>query len=122
MDTNRLLALEVEAQHRVNEISNLLVRNEKLDDIINTISIWKRQAGKLLITGISGKIGDDTIMGQINLSHLSGAVAVPDLLLKLAHKKLSELDAEAERILSQTELDGSEVGEAIRNEFNIPAV
>jgi hypothetical protein len=25
-------------------------------------------------------------------------------------------------ILSQTELDGSEVGEAIRNEFNIPAV
>ncbi|MCK5616698.1 hypothetical protein KAR91_83325 [Candidatus Pacearchaeota archaeon] len=96
MNIRKLEEAMNEAQLKASRIKRLLDARAAIESTIANIRHLKTNAGAKIFTGRSGKIGEDNLLCEVRINDVGGCVAVPDLLLELAEKKLADLDKEAE--------------------------
>ena len=96
MNTERLEEAMNEAQMKANRIKRLLDARVAIESTIANIKHLKGHAGAKIFTGRSGKIGEHALLCEVSINDVGGCLAVPDLLLELAEKKLADLEKEAE--------------------------
>ena len=76
------------------QLDRLIGDSAHYSTVIRELKFLKYNAGTMLFTGKSGKIGEDAIVGSVRINDVGGCVAVPALLLKLATKKLDAVNKE----------------------------
>ncbi len=102
MTTEKLMRLKDQADIKSSKITRLLDDKKALEKAIEDLNYLKLHAGEMIFTGNSGKIGDrDVLLKKVKINTLAGCVAVPDLLLDLAAKRLVEIETESNTMLGK---------------------
>jgi len=104
MDDTNIKLLKVKADEHItkaNKINSLIKARAEVTNAIEDILFLKRNAGRMIFTGQSGKIDDSTNLKEIYINGLAGCVAVPNLLLELAKTKLDQIEFEICQLLGR---------------------
>jgi len=101
---DKLLVIKTELEKQVRIITKLIAAKEEVVTAITDIKFLKRHSGNKMLTGTSGKIGEeDILLRKVKLSTVSGCVSIPDLFLSLAETKLGNIGIKAEEIVEKNE-------------------
>ena len=79
---------------KISKINTLLQDRKNIKQAILDIKFLKQNAGCMIYTGQSGKLYEPAFLRTVKINDLAGCVAIPELLLKLADKKLEEIELE----------------------------
>ena len=94
MDIEKILQAKNKMELKISKINTLLQNREDIKQTILDIRFLKQNAGCMIYTGQSGKMYEPEFLRTIKINDLAGCVAIPELLLKLADKKLEETELE----------------------------
>ena len=90
--SDKLLEIKEACEITISKIDRLLKDKSDLEQAIQDLKYLKRHSGEMIFTGNSGRINErDVMLRKVKVNTLGGCVAVPDLLIELAEKKLIEL-------------------------------
>lgn len=101
MNTDKLISVRDNAEIKRLAIDRLLGEKAEIEQAVADLKYLQRHAGEMIFTGNSGKIGErDVMLKTIKINTIAGCVAVPELLIDLAEKKLAELEKQADSLLA----------------------
>ncbi len=95
-----LAAQAVEYSLKASKIESLLKKRAELLKTIDDIAFLKSNAGRMVFTGQSGKVGEDHNLREVYINGIAGCVAVPTLLLSLANNALDGVELDMELLVS----------------------
>jgi len=90
----KLVAIRDKAEAKKNKIDNLLQKYKKLQQIILDIKYLMGNAGEMIFTGRTGRLSEPEFLLMVRINDVGGCVAIPELMLQLADKRLKELEGE----------------------------
>lgn len=100
MNKESLKKIASDAEIKLNKVNKLINDRLSVQQSIEDVRYMKAHAGEMFFTGNSGKIGErDVYLKKIKLNTIAGCVAIPDLILSLAEKKLRNIEIEENEML-----------------------
>jgi len=94
MNLEKLVEIRNEAEAKKNKIDNLLQKHKELQQIILDVNSLRRNAGEMIFTGRTGRTSEPNLLQQVRINDVAGCVAIPELILQLADKRLKEYETE----------------------------
>jgi len=99
MSIEKLMEIRNKAEAKIDEIDTLIQKRRRLKQLIIDVNSLRRNAGKMIFTGKSGKISEQKLLQQVSINDIGGCVAVPELILSLANERLKEYEVEMDYLL-----------------------
>ena len=92
MNLKKLIEIRNEAEAKKNKIDNLLQKYKELQQLIMDVNLLKQNAGEMIFTGRNNS--ESNLLQQIKINDVAGCVAIPELILQLAEKRMKEYEIE----------------------------